>query len=446
MALQAPANYSLNLPDPLQAFQQGQMWRDQQMQRQASQQKAQELQAAVASLPPSASIAQINEVLFKYPELTERFKGQVATLTEQERQRKMSESIPVYAAMVSGNPSVAENIMRNRAEALRNAGNEVEAKNAEAMAELIKTSPGTASTSMGMMLSAITDPEKFAETFGKLEENRRAEQLQPEKLKEIQNKNIQAANGAGFKVQRADILPNGTTVMVGEDGTRQVRDAAGNVIDGTDAALAIDQAQNYGVNLEVRKAGGAATARGAAEAAAAPAIAGGGEAGRSGIQTANEAFKIALKVSANIPNLRRARELAANGVNTGAIASRLPNWSAGAVELANLRNQLGLDVIGTAAFGALSEGELNLALNTALPVNLNQDELVKWIDRKIAAQEKARMEYLKVAQFLSKPGNTLDKWLEKSGIAPAATPAGTAPVNDLAAAAAAELARRRGGG
>jgi len=340
--------------------------------------------------------------------------------------------------------TTAVSMLQQQADAARNSGNEAAAKGLEDQIKFIENDPAAAKTAYGVTMAALMGPDKFSDTYSVLQTNLRENELQPEKLKEIQNKNIQAANGAGFKVQQAEILKDGTTVMLGEDGTRQVRDAAGNIIDGTNAALAIKLAQDYGVNLEIQKAGGAATARGAAEAAAAPAIAGGSEAGKTGIQMANEAFTTATKISANQADLRRVRELAASGVNTGVIASRLPNWSAGAVELANMRNQLGLNVIGAAKFGALSEGELNLALNTALPTNLNQDELVKWVDRKMAAQEKLRMEYLKVAKFLSKPGNTLNQWLEQNGIAPA--PAGVAPANDIAAAAAAELTRRRGGG
>ena len=440
MALQAIPNYGINIPDAGKAFEEGMMFRQQQQAQLAQRAEAEELKKAIGSLGPNPSVQSINALIVKYPALAERFKKPLEILSDEERQVKQAQAVPIYAAMQNGKTEVAKSLLRQQADALRNSGNEKGARDAESQISLIDADPGSATTTFGVVLSGIMGPDNFQKTFGELRE----QQLQPEKLKEIQNKNIQAANGAGFKVQRADILPNGTTVMVGEDGTRQVRDAAGNVIDGTDAALAIDIAQNYGVGLEVRKAGGAAAARGAAEAAAAPAIAGGAEAGKTGVQMATDAFKTATKVSANMANLQRARELAASGVNTGVIASRLPNWSAGAVELANLRNQLGLDVIGTASFGALSEGELNLALNTALPTNLNQDELVNWLDRKMAAQEKLRMEYLKVARFLSKPGNTLNQWLEQNGITPA--PAGVAPANDMAAAAAAELARRRGGG
>ena len=422
MALQAPINYGIDVPDAGKAFEEGMLWRQQYNQQQAARAEGEEIKKAIATLGPNPTVQSINALIIKYPALAERFKKPLEILSEQERQTKQSQAIPIYGAMMSGNMDTAISLLQQQADAARNAGNAAAAKALEDQIKFIQADPAAARTAYGVTMAALMGPDKFQETYNTMQNNLRENELQPDKIAELKAKAIKAAATGGFETHSATTLTNGVTILVGKDGTRQVRDVNGNIIDGTNAALAISQAQDYGVNLEIRKAGGAAAARGAAEAAAAPAIAGGTESGKTGVQMATDAFKTATKVSANMANLNRARELAASGVNTGVIASRLPNWSAGAVELANLRNQLGLDVIGTASFGALSEGELNLALNTALPTNLNQDELVNWLDRKIAAQEKVRMEYLKVARFLSKPGNTLDKWLEQNGIAPAAAP------------------------
>ena len=76
------------------------------------------------------------------------------------------------------------------------------------------------------------------------------------------------------------------------------------------------------------------------------------------------------------------------GANTGVIANRLPNWKASTIALDTVKNELGLDVVGSVTFGALSEGELNLDLSTAIPTNLSEEDLVDWIDRKIVAKQK----------------------------------------------------------
>jgi hypothetical protein len=442
MALQQVPNYSINIPDAGKAFEEGMMWRQQQKQQEAARTEGEAIKKAIADLGPNPTVQSINALIVKYPALAERFKEPLKILSEQERQAKQSQAIPIYGAMMSGKMDTAISMLQEQAAAARNSGNEAGAKSLEDQIKFIQADPAAARTAYGVTMAALMGPDKFQETYNTLQTNLRENELQPDKIAELKAKAIKVAATGGFETHNATTLPNGVTILVGKDGTRQVRDVNGNVIDGTNAALAISQGQDYAVSLEVRKAGGAAAARGAAEAAVAPAIAGGSEAGRTGIQMANDAFTSATKISANQADLRRVRELAASGVDTGVIASRLPNWSAGAIELANMRNQLGLNVISAAKFGALSEGELNLALNTALPTNLDQEDLVKWVDAKMAAQEKLRMEYLKVAKFLSKPGNTLNMYLEQNGI----TPAPAAPANDLAAAAAAELARRRASG
>jgi hypothetical protein len=67
-------------------------------------------------------------------------------------------------------------------------------------------------------------------------------------------------------------------------------------------------------------------------------------------------------VQRNIGNLDQVVEAIDRGASTGVIESALPAWDASTIELRNLQSRLGLDVIGSVTFGALSEGELNLRL------------------------------------------------------------------------------------
>ena len=76
-----------------------------------------------------------------------------------------------------------------------------------------------------------------------------------------------------------------------------------------------------------------------------------------------------------------------------------------------VKNELGLDVVGSVTFAALSQGELSLALNTALPTNLTEDALVDWIDRKIAAQRKLQDYLYAQAIYLSDGDKTIGDWL-----------------------------------
>ena len=90
---------------------------------------------------------------------------------------------------------------------------------------------------------------------------------------------------------------------------------------------------------------------------------------------------------------------------------KLPNLFAGSIALNQIQNVLGLNIIGSVTFGALSEGELNLALNTALPTNFNEPDLIDWIDRKIIAEQKLSEYIQEQAIFLADGDKTIGDWL-----------------------------------
>lgn len=108
-----------------------------------------------------------------------------------------------------------------------------------------------------------------------------------------------------------------------------------------------------------------------------------------------ENFQTIQSIAKNMRNLDKAiRVLKKPGAKTGAIERFLPSITAAAVELDNIRKELGLDVVGGTTFGALSKGELDLALEVALPVGLDEPELIAFLERRKAAQ-------LKLSDFLS---------------------------------------------
>ena len=65
---------------------------------------------------------------------------------------------------------------------------------------------------------------------------------------------------------------------------------------------------------------------------------------------------------------------------------------------------MALDVVGATTFGALSEGELRLAKDVALPTGLDTAELKDYLTRKKAAQIKLRDYYNEQIQHLDQGG------------------------------------------
>jgi hypothetical protein len=197
-------------------------------------------------------------------------------------------------------------------------------------------------------------------------------------------------------VQSAKNFLDGTSIILFEDGSRQVMSPDGQLLAGKAAMDQIRAAGQYETELQGQRAG--ERTAGAEAQKKVPDILAGVE-----------------RINSLIPKLDRAIELVRDeGANVGFIASRLPSWNRSSIELDNIRSQLGLDVVGSVTFGALSEGELALALNTALPTNMDGEGLIQWLERKKIAQQKLRDYLTEQAMFLAdEPGRTLGDWIKE---------------------------------
>jgi hypothetical protein len=133
---------------------------------------------------------------------------------------------------------------------------------------------------------------------------------------------------------------------------------------------------------------------------------------KQAIEQSGKSFESLGKVNQNLANIDSAIAAIDSGAETGPIYKMLPSVTAASVELDNVRNRMGLDVIGSVTFGALSQGELNLALDTALPTGLKPPELRKWLVEKKTAQQKLARYLNEAAIYLGTPGNTPASWAQ----------------------------------
>jgi hypothetical protein len=240
---------------------------------------------------------------------------------------------------------------------------------------------------------------EIANQWDNLDDKGRSDSL--ESLTKVNNQALdrnqrRAESGAGGsdKVQSSKTTPDGTTILVMKNGTTKVISAQGEELKGQARADAIRTSEEFGADIQ----GTRAQARGLGELSA---------------KQVGQAFAEVGKIKKNLGNIDDAIAAIDAGANSGVIASKLPNVTAASIQLANVRQQLGLDVIGSVTFGALSEGELNLALDTALPSNLAPKDLRAYLVNKKNAQTKLAGYLTEQATYLSKKGNTLSGWLEK---------------------------------
>jgi len=126
--------------------------------------------------------------------------------------------------------------------------------------------------------------------------------------------------------------------------------------------------------------------------------------GASRAKFIDKGFETITKIDAAVRNIDRAISALDKGAGVGVFEKMWPSIAAASVELDNIRGSMALDVVGATTFGALSKGELDLAKDVALPTGLDTDELIEYLGKKKAAQQKLRNYYNEQIQFLDQGG------------------------------------------
>jgi hypothetical protein len=107
-----------------------------------------------------------------------------------------------------------------------------------------------------------------------------------------------------------------------------------------------------------------------------------------------------------------ARAALADGAQSGVFRQYLPSFDEATQRLRNAANNAGINIINSATFGALSEKEMQLAMSTGIPQGLSEQELDKYLEAKIIAQEKLYAEVDQRARDLNSGSKTLGEWQE----------------------------------
>ena len=118
-------------------------------------------------------------------------------------------------------------------------------------------------------------------------------------------------------------------------------------------------------------------------------------------------------IEENVLNMKEGVRLIDEGANVGPIDKWLPSFKATTVKLDNLKARLGLDVISSVTFGALSAKELEVAFDTAVPPNLQGPALKDWFNERIEKQEKLFAALEDAGIFLAGEGASIPKLMIK---------------------------------
>lgn len=162
-----------------------------------------DINAVMSKDTPSAS--DFAGLTVKYPQFNEQFKQAWDMMGGEQQQNRINQMSDVYATLEAGNTDVAKQILETQAQAAENSGDERSAKAARALISTIELNPATARTSVGLRLASAMGPEKFTETFTKLQSERREATIDPATLSLAQSKAKKAAVDSKFAESDAAI-------------------------------------------------------------------------------------------------------------------------------------------------------------------------------------------------------------------------------------------------
>lgn len=151
--------------------------------RLAEQQKRADMQAFATLQNPTAK--DYTAIMNQYPELSEQYKRSWDILDKDQKQKTLSSSSQVYAALSANQPLVAQQLLEQQAAASLNSGDVETSKHLDALAQIVQQDPSLAQKQIGMFMSA-TSPDQFATMTKTLGEEQRSNQLQPYEIAQKQ--------------------------------------------------------------------------------------------------------------------------------------------------------------------------------------------------------------------------------------------------------------------
>jgi hypothetical protein len=206
------------------------------------------------------------------------------------------------------------------------------------------------------------------------------------RLETFQTSGSEAANKAQADTTR---FSDGSMLIVSTDGTRTYLGPDGEEIKGAGPIAEFN-----------RKA--AELARTDAGIVAATTLA-----AKNAVEKSDESFAQAASIRGNAFYLNAALDAVGEGAASGPFQRLLPVLTDAGAKLAQAQKNLGLQIVQGTTFGALSRGELELALKTGLPDDLTEEGLTKFLQDKLIADEKVAILLEDAGDYLGIPGNTV---------------------------------------
>jgi hypothetical protein len=191
---QAPINYAVDVQSPFEAVLSGFKIGAAGAEAQAKSQALEQARTAQAELKtlfenPKATATDFARVSAMLPkDQAEGVRKSFELMSTSQQQNRLQQSGQVYAALKSGQPDIAKNLLKEQADAFRNSGREQEAKATETYLQLIDMNPTGSQATIGLMMAALPGGKELLENVDKTLSTGREEAKAPSALIEAKAK------------------------------------------------------------------------------------------------------------------------------------------------------------------------------------------------------------------------------------------------------------------
>lgn len=144
---------------------------------QAEIQRQQQAQMNADLMAASRDISLLPQIMVRYPQLADKLKHGMEAMSAEQQRTSLDHGGQVLAALQTGRGDIAANILRDRATALRNSGDERGAQLHEAMAQSASESPDMLRQATALRIAAMPGGDKVIESIAKLGGEQRAADL-----------------------------------------------------------------------------------------------------------------------------------------------------------------------------------------------------------------------------------------------------------------------------
>lgn len=185
-----------------------------------AQQKQLELQSDFSAIAQNPSARNVGTFMMKYPQLHEGISKAWDVMSQGERESGIKTAADVKGLLDSGNPDLAVKTLQSRMEADRAAG--VDVSHYPQMIEAIRANPNAARAWANISLAAGMGADKFADAYGKIGENDRANERQPYLIRQDAAKASSDETAAAYapQVAEAGLAKTAEDIRASVDGSK----------------------------------------------------------------------------------------------------------------------------------------------------------------------------------------------------------------------------------